>query len=161
LVYYLNLSLVSVRKNFIQKLNDAMSKPIWGFDLGGTKIEGVILPSVHDPKPILRRRIDTEADKGYQHIVGQIIKLTELMKEESGLQPAALGIGTPGVLDPILLTMKNCNSTALNGQPLLKDVQSGLNIPVVLANDATVLHLPKHIGVWLKKKLPMQKWYSE
>ena len=66
-----------------------MSQPIWGFDLGGTKIEGVILPSVHDPKPILRKRIDTEAQHGYQHIVGQIIKLTELMKAESGLQPSA------------------------------------------------------------------------
>src|SRR6478735_2896462 len=134
-----------------------MSQPIWGFDLGGTKIEGVILPSVHDPKPILRKRIDTEAEQGYQHIVGQIIKLTELMKEESGLQPAALGIGTPGVLDPILLTMKNCNSTALNGQPLLSDVQSGLNIPVVLANDANCFALAEtHWGV-VKEKAPDAK----
>ena len=134
-----------------------MSQPIWGFDLGGTKIEGVILPSVHDPKPILRKRIDTEAEQGYQHIVGQIIKLTELMKEESGLQPAALGIGTPGVLDPILKTMKNCNSTALNGQPLLKDVQSGLNIPVVLANDANCFALAEtHWGV-VKEKAPDAK----
>ena len=131
-----------------------MSQPIWGFDLGGTKIEGVILPSVHDPKPILRKRIDTEAQHGYQHIVGQIIKLTELMKAESGLQPAAIGIGTPGVLDPILLTMKNCNSTALNGQPLLRDVQDGLQIPVALANDANCFALAEtHWGV-VKEKAP-------
>jgi len=134
-----------------------MSQPIWGFDLGGTKIEGVILPSVNDPKPILRKRIDTEAEKGYEHIVGQIIKLTSLMKEESGLEPTALGIGTPGVLDPILLTMKNCNSTALNGQPLLSDVQKGLNIPVVLANDANCFALAEtHWGV-VKEKVPDAK----
>src|SRR5688572_28529228 len=134
-----------------------MSQPIWGFDLGGTKIEGVILPSIHDPKPILRRRIDTEAEQGYQHIVGQIIRLTQLMKEESGLQPSAIGIGTPGVLDPILFTIKNSISTALNGQPLLRDVQEGLQIPVVLANDAKCFALAEtHWGV-VKEQAPDAK----
>ena len=134
-----------------------MSQPIWGFDLGGTKIEGVILPSVNDPKPILRKRIDTEADQGYEHIVGQIARLTAMMKAESGLEPGAIGIGTPGVLDPILLTMKNCNSTALNGQPLLRDVQDQLGIPVVLANDANCFALAEtHWGV-VKEQVPGAK----
>lgn len=131
-----------------------MSQPIWGFDLGGTKIEGVILPSIDDPKPLLRMRIDTEAHKGYHHIVDQIGRLTEMMKEQSGLQPVALGIGTPGVLDPILLTMKNCNSTALNGQPLQRDLENSLNIPVILANDANCFALAEtHWGV-VKEKAP-------
>ena len=30
---------------------------LWGIDLGGTKIEGAILPSINDPNPILRTRI--------------------------------------------------------------------------------------------------------
>lgn len=125
-----------------------MSQPIWGFDLGGTKIEGVILPSLDDPKPILRKRIDTEAQHGYKHIVGQIARLTDLMKQESGLTPTSIGIGTPGVLDPILLTMKNCNSTALNGEPLQKDVEDALGIPIVLANDANCFALAEtHWGV--------------
>ncbi len=118
-----------------------MPTAIWGIDLGGTKIEGVILPATGDPQPILRTRIPTEADKGYQHIVSQIGVLVKRMKEESGRKPERIGIGTPGVLDPILQTMKNCNSTALNGNPLKADLEKELGIPVVLANDANCFAL--------------------
>jgi fructokinase len=134
-----------------------MSKNLWGIDLGGTKIEGVILPSLNDPKPVVRTRVDTEASKGYQHILSQVAKLVEKMKEESGLVPASIGIGTPGVLDPILLTMKNCNSTSLNGKPLQKDIEETLQIPVQLANDANCFALAEtHWGV-VKEKYPNAK----
>ena len=131
-----------------------MSQPLWGIDLGGTKIEGVILPSINNPLPVIRTRIDTEASKGYQHIIGQIKKLVQEMQDQSGLSPTAIGFGTPGVLDPVLQTMKNCNSTALNGMPLKKDLEEILNIPVVLANDANCFALAEtHWGI-VKEKYP-------
>jgi len=134
-----------------------MQNPIWGIDLGGTKIEGVILPSLLDPNPILRTRIDTEADKGYDHIVRQIGKLVKEMEKQSGLTPHTVGMGTPGVLDPILKTMKNCNSTALNKMPLKKDIESLLRFPVELANDANCFALAEtHWGV-VKEKCPGAK----
>src|SRR6186997_1296711 len=108
-----------------------MNQPLWGIDLGGTKIEGAILPSLNNPVPIIRTRIDTEGAKGYEHIISQIKKLVTQMQQQSGLLPQTIGFGTPGVLDPILQTMKNCNSTALNGRPLQKDLEQALNIPVV------------------------------
>jgi len=126
--------------------------PLWGIDLGGTKIEGVILPSLDDPKPILRTRIETQAEKGYQHIVQQMQILVERMKQQSGLKPQRIGIGTPGVLDPGLQTMKNCNSTALNGMPLLRDLESTLQLPVLLANDANCFALAEtHWGIVKQK----------
>jgi fructokinase len=131
--------------------------PLWGIDLGGTKIEGVILPSLDDPKPVLRTRIDTQAAKGYQHIIQQIYTLVEQMKDQSGLEPSHIGFGTPGVLDPILQTMKNCNSTALNGMPLYRDLQSALGVPVTLANDANCFALAEtHWGI-VKQKAPDAK----
>jgi fructokinase len=131
-----------------------MSQPLWGIDLGGTKIEGIILPSLNDPAPIIRTRIDTEASKGYAHILNQIKKLVLKMQEQSGLTPQSIGFGTPGVLDPVLQTMKNCNSTALNGMPLKKDLESILKIPVVLANDANCFALAEtHWGI-VKEKFP-------
>ena len=134
-----------------------MNQPLWGIDLGGTKIEGAILPSLNDPAPIIRTRIDTEASKGYEHIISQIEKLVANMKEESGLQPRSIGFGTPGVLDPGLQTMKNCNSTALNGRPLKKDLEDALKIPVVLANDANCFALAEtHWGI-VKEKFPGAK----
>ena len=131
-----------------------MTQPLWGIDLGGTKIEGAIVPSLDNPQPILRTRIDTEGHKGYEHIIYQIDRLVQSMKKQSGLQPASLGLGTPGVLDPILQTMKNCNSTALNGQPLKKDLEEKLGIPCVLANDANCFALAEtHWGV-VKQEAP-------
>jgi len=131
-----------------------MSSPLWGIDLGGTKIEGVILPSLDDASPLLRTRIDTEASKGYTHIIQQINTLILRMKEASGLQPAKIGFGTPGVLDPRLQTMKNSNSTQLNDQPLQKDLEEILGLPVVLANDANCFALAEtHWGV-VKQQVP-------
>lgn len=131
-----------------------MSKPLWGIDLGGTKIEGVLLNSLDDATPVLRTRIDTEGSKGYDHVIGQIQKLVVRMQEQSGSAPERIGFGTPGVLDPVLQTMKNCNSTSLNGKSLQKDLENKLGVPVVLANDANCFALAEtHWGV-VKQKVP-------
>ena len=109
---------------------------IWGIDLGGTKIEGAILQSRKNPIPLCRLRVPTEAHLGYEHIIGQIEQLIGLMSAESGLKPSALGIAHPGSLDPQTGTLKNANTTCLNGQPFNKDLEARLGIPVKLANDA-------------------------
>ena len=118
-----------------------MLKALWGIDLGGTKIEGVILPATGEAKPLVRTRVDTEANKGYLHILGQVSKLIDQMKDLSGLSPERIGMGTPGVLDPTLKTMKNSNSTSLNGMPLHRDLEEKLNISVTMANDANCFAL--------------------
>ncbi len=110
--------------------------PLWGLDLGGTKLEGVILESRSNPKVLHRQRIPTEAGKGYEHIVNQVGKLVDLLSEESGLKPAWVGIGHPGTLDPNTGLIKNANTTALNGRPFNIDLEKRLGVPVRLANDA-------------------------
>lgn len=131
-----------------------MNNALWGIDLGGTKIEGVILKSMDDPTPLIRTRVDTEGDKGYEHIVRQIKKLVDIMQKESGLTPSRIGFGTPGVLDPILKTMKNCNSTNLNGKPLKKDIEDILGIPIEMANDANCFALAEAKWGVVKEKAP-------
>jgi predicted NBD/HSP70 family sugar kinase len=118
-----------------------MNQPLWGIDLGGTKIEGVILESITNPTPIVRTRVDTEAAKGYDHIIGQLAKLVANMESQSGLKPTAIGIGTPGVLDPTLQVMKNCNTVVLNGKPLKKDLEKAMGLTIDLANDANCFAL--------------------
>lgn len=110
--------------------------PIWGIDLGGTKIEGVVLEDSDELKVIRRTRIPTEAGKGYTHILKQIHRLTEVLSTEVGVLPQRIGIGTPGALDPITHLMKNSNTTCLNGQPFKQDLQDILGIPIAMANDA-------------------------
>ncbi|MBN9385679.1 MAG: ROK family protein [Chitinophagaceae bacterium] len=131
-----------------------MTKALWGLDLGGTKIEGVVLESLDNPTPIVRTRVDTEASKGYDHIIEQIGWLVKDLEKQSGLKPSAIGMGTPGVLDPTLQTMKNSNTTVLNGMPLQKDLQERLGLPFVLANDANCFALAEtHLGI-VKQKAP-------
>jgi predicted NBD/HSP70 family sugar kinase len=115
---------------------------LWGIDLGGTKIEGAILPNRNSTAPILRRRIATEAEGGYEHIVSRLQELVQQMAQESGQRiPDRLGIGTPGAVEPSTGLMKNCNTTELNGKPLLSDLESVLGRKVTIANDANCFAL--------------------
>lgn len=109
---------------------------LWGIDLGGTKIEGVVLER-GQTEPLCRTRISTEADQGYPHIVERIGELIDRIEAETGLKrPARIGIGTPGTVDPATGLMKNCNTTVLNGTPLPADVEHWLGCKIRVANDA-------------------------
>ncbi|MGK7393628.1 MAG: ROK family protein [Candidatus Cyclobacteriaceae bacterium M3_2C_046] len=118
-----------------------MPNPFWGIDLGGTKIEGVVLESIEQPDPVSRRRVPTEAGKGYQHILDQVSKLIGQLSEEAGYRPDILGIGTPGTLDPNTGLLKNSNTTCLNGMPFRDDLEKILGIPIRMANDANCFAL--------------------
>jgi len=111
-------------------------EPLWGIDLGGTKIEGVVLESSTEPNALKRLRVPTEADKGYHHIMNQIVKLIEVLTAEIGMRPTKVGICTPGTLDPHTGTMKNSNTTCINGMPLKEDLENILNMEINMANDA-------------------------
>ena len=113
---------------------------LWGIDLGGTKIEGVILKSAEDPEVLVRLRVPTEQERGYHHILDQIKKLIAKMAGEVGASADKIGIGTPGALDPKTQLLKNSNTTCLNGQPFKADLEQLIKIPIDIANDAIISH---------------------
>lgn len=115
--------------------------PIWGIDLGGTKIEAVVLEGASVTRVLRRMRIPTEMDKGYYHVLGQMHKLVEVLSAEVGVRPAQIGIGTPGSIDPITKTLKNTGWEALEGKPMHADLETYLGVPVKLANDANCFAL--------------------
>ncbi|MEM6843244.1 MAG: ROK family protein [Bacteroidota bacterium] len=129
-------------------------KPLWGIDLGGTKIEGVVLKSAESTETLCRTRVPTEQQQGYEHIISQISKLINQMSEETGLKPERVGFGTPGTLDPILQTLKNSNTTCLNGQSFKRNIEEKLGIPIEMANDANCFALAEaRLGI-VKEKMP-------
>ena len=105
-----------------------------GIDLGGTKIEGVLLTS--DGEELVRHRIPTPGS--YAETLDSISDLATML-DPSGVLP--LGIGTPGTPSRRTGLMKNCNSTCLNGQPLQSNLETVTGRGISLANDANCLAL--------------------
>ncbi len=115
---------------------------LWGIDLGGTKIEGVVLDPATPDRPLCRLRVPTESEKGYAHIRSQIALLCKMISEKTGQPlPERIGMGTPGVLDPQTRKLKNSNTQCLNGQLLQDNVEADNGVKFVLANDANCFAL--------------------
>jgi len=115
--------------------NDGKSKIRVGVDLGGTKIEFVALE--HDGREIHRHRVPTPRHD-YERTVRAIKEGVE--KIEAQLHRCAtVGVGIPGTISQITHTVKNANSTWMNGRPFDRDLSKALNREVRCANDANCL----------------------
>lgn len=123
-----------------------MCSPILGIDLGGTKIEAAFIDPDAFEKPLARVRVPTERDLGYDHILNQIACACEKACMAAGLPlPPALGIGTPGSLDPGTCLLHGSNTTCLNGRSLKCDLERHLGVRVEVANDANCFALAEAI----------------
>lgn len=107
--------------------------PRMGVDLGGTKVEAVVLGP--DDEELVRRRVPTPTDD-YQAVVDAIADLVEVMFARFPDSHQTIGVGTPGAISPFDGLMKNSNSTALNGRPLDRDLAERMGRPIVMRNDA-------------------------
>ncbi len=105
-----------------------------GVDLGGTKIEAIVLSD--DGLELVRERISTpqgnyeETIKSVGHLVRKIALQTNLP------ETTPVGVGIPGAVSPHTGLIKNANSVCLIGHALDKDLQLELHRPVKLSNDA-------------------------
>jgi fructokinase len=105
-----------------------------GVDLGGTKIQGVVL--AEDGRVLESQRVPTPSGD-YQATVSALVALVRSLEANHGESgPLRVGIGTPGIWQASAGRMKNCNSTWLNGQPLITDLCDLLGREIRAANDA-------------------------
>jgi len=74
-----------------------------------------------------------------------------------GYKPVKIGIGTPGTEDPKLGTMKNSNTTCLNGRRLKADLEKRLGVKLHMANDANCFALAEASMGIAKEKYPDAK----
>ncbi len=103
-----------------------------GIDVGGTKIEAMVL--AQDGMERFRERI--AAPQGnYDATLAAIVGLHDRAEAACGGLDS-VGLGAPGSVIPETGLMKNCNSTWLNGRPLPQDLADRLARPVAVANDA-------------------------
>jgi len=111
------------------------STPAIGVDLGGTKIEAIVLDA--DGRSRWRERVPTPAGD-YRATLQTVAALVQRAETDLGLSGCSVGVGTPGTATAAGL-IKNANSTCLNGQPLQGDLAQLLGRPVRIANDANCL----------------------
>ena len=111
--------------------------PAIGVDLGGSKIEAIVLDG-HGASQ-WRERVATPAGD-YGATLAAVAALVARAESELGLTGCSVGVGTPGTATESGL-IKNANSTCLNGRPLERDLAEALQRPVRIANDANCLAL--------------------
>ena len=105
-----------------------------GVDVGGTKIEGIVLRGSDE---IGRMRVATPADDypgTVEAIAGVVSALEQQVPPGAGL--ATVGVGIPGTISSVTGLVKNANSVCLIGRPLREDLEARLVREVRLANDA-------------------------
>jgi fructokinase len=107
-----------------------------GIDLGGTKMELLVLGP--DGDPVLRKRIATPRD--YPTALQSLKTLIETAEAEIGAR-ASIGIGIPGTMSPATGRMRTPNTECLNNQAFDKDFAAFLGRPIRVANDANCFAL--------------------
>jgi fructokinase len=112
-----------------------------GIDLGGTKIEGLLLGP--DGAERMRHRIG--APRGDYAATIAAIKDLVARLDAAAEGPAPIGVGMPGSLSPATGLVQNSNSTWLNGRRLDADLNAALGRPLRFANDANCFALSEAV----------------
>lgn len=127
-----------------------------GVDLGGTKTEAVVLRvrEGREPDVLARRRVPTDRERGYEHVVSNAASLIASVTEEAGLRtPPRIGVGMPGGVTfrradgarSDVPLVKNSNTTCLNGMPFRRDLAARVGQPIAFDNDANCFALAEAV----------------
>ena len=123
-----------------------------GIDLGGTKIEAILLDARGE---VLGRRRIASPRGNYDATLDAVAELVgglDARLAASGATSGAgrsarpsVGVGIPGAISPATGLVKNANSTWLIGKPLDRDLERRLARPVRVANDANCFALSEAV----------------
>ena len=109
-----------------------------GIDLGGTKIEGILLDDHFNV--VERTRIPTQQEKGYKSIINSIVSLVEELKIKAS-DNVTIGVSAPGAISKKSGLIKNSNTQCLIGMPLKEDLKQALDQEIAIDNDANCFAL--------------------
>ena len=102
-----------------------------GVDLGGTKIESVLLD---DGLDVLKRKRIPTPQNDYQKILNSISSL--VLEVSENVSDFSLGICTPGAISKQTGLIKNSNTQCLIGKPLKEDLENQIGKKISMENDA-------------------------
>ncbi len=108
-----------------------------GIDLGGTKISALVV--AEDGRELARRRLPTPT--GYLDTLGALALVVTDLEHAVGQSGLPVGLGLPGVIDPVAGVVRAVNLPWLGGRPFAADLADRLGRPVPMANDANCFAL--------------------
>ena len=113
-----------------------------GIDLGGTKIQALVLDDGHTV--LGRGRQETPREGGPEAVVAALVETMTAALEDAGAQAgelAGIGVGTPGAVDTVGGTVANARNLPdwIDPFPLAPQLSRSLaDVPVRLGNDVNV-----------------------
>jgi glucokinase len=112
-------------------------------DLGGTNLRAALFTD-ETPPPLKISKQPTPASEGVEAVIKSLIAtIEEVMMEDQ--QPACIGIGAPGPLDPSRgVIIEAPNLPGWENIALAEKIERHFEIPVILGNDANLAAL----GEW-------------
>ena len=102
-----------------------------GIDLGGTKIEGILLDE--SLNSLQRTRVPTPPND-YSAILNEITSLVNDLSKN--ISEFTIGICTPGAISKKTGLLKNSNTQCLIGKPIQQDLEQKFGKPIAIENDA-------------------------
>lgn len=120
-----------------------MDKRVIGIDVGGTNLRGALV--TREGKILKRMKIASEADKGIDAVVDNLVKLIKSVGE--GEDVAGVGFGIPGIIDfrtGVITQAPNISN--VKNYPIRENItrRLGSEMSVVIENDANCAAL----GEW-------------
>lgn len=116
-----------------------MKKYYYCVDVGGTSIKAGIVDK--DNNIIHKGFVKTIVSSHPDFLSESILKLIASLEEKSNLpisKAAGLGIGVPGLIDSENGLIRYSGNLKLKNYPLKQTLESKLNIPIKVSNDASV-----------------------
>ncbi len=113
-----------------------------GIDLGGTNLKGIVMNRDGEGRHLTR--IPTEAKKGGQKVLENILTLIDklILKEGSKDNIIGVGIGTPGFVDRDGTILGGAeNLPGWKGMQIYEPIQQRFGLPATGGNDVTVTAL--------------------
>ena len=103
-------------------------KMLYGFDIGGTKIEFGAFDETKSLKEyVATERIETPTDD-YEALLDAIVRLVHKYNRQLKCRCPRIGLGIPGIEDADTGVLMAANIPSANGQKLREDLESKLNV---------------------------------
>ena len=113
-----------------------------GIDLGGTKIEGILLDEQNTI--INRKRVNTDKEKGYDFILNSISSLIQDLSSMTQNE-SKIGIGVNGTFVKKTGLITHTSTDCLIGKNLKNDLEKKLEQKILIENDANCFAMAEAI----------------